>query len=887
MARRIGAIVGITGPLALMLLISTTAYAKPSCLSRSTIQSPNTTYSAPLDRTISIAATDLTLRAAIDRVAAASNVQLSYSADLLPPDRRVCLAIDHMSAGVVLDELLRGTVLRPLVLDANNVALAPARGPTVSDHTPEMLSAIGQLDRIVVTGTADGAKRRSSPFALDVVDGSALAASDVSTLSSAFDGAVPGLWMWSQSPSNLLGRFGSVRGASSFGVTSPKVYIDGIELANPLVFTQFDPDRIDRVEVIRGPQGAALYGADALSGVINIITRHDGVSGGRPQSLVRARAGFTTSAFAAGDAFVQDHSLGFRAGSGRRSIGLGLTGGTVGNYIPGGAAKSLLADADARLVGTRTVLTGMARFALKDAGALTSPLLTPFSQATNGAPYQDTNHSTWPAHISAGSPNDGIGPPAAHTDSARQQRMAATYGNTIADSTQSLRQYTLGATGTFTASGRWTHTLVAGIDGYRLQGLSGQGMSVPVPTDSFGRVAHSEADRTTLALRSIARVGDEAGISSSIILGAEHTATREQIESHDLIGAGALSLSAKTLVQSLSFWSNSAGLLSQVNTNIHNRLFLSVGGRVEYSSGAATDARLNLLPMMGAAYVSEYNGQTLKLRAAYGRGIRPANSVARAAAWLSGSSAGASGVPGSRLALASLRNLEPESQAGIEVGADVLLTSGFGFHVTRFDQRATGLIQAVALPSARRVPGQLGDPGITYEAQNVGAIANRGWELQATGAVGRLSLQGTASFVDSRVDRVAKRYGGELQVGDRMLEVPARTLGLTAAYSASRWSTSWTVARAMDWINYDRLRIAEQQALSSFNPKSVTGVNLRNFWREYDGSTRLRANVAYSVTRGLSLVVMGDNLLNLQRGEPDNVTVIPGRTLTAGLRTRF
>jgi outer membrane receptor protein involved in Fe transport len=33
--------------------------------------------------------------------------------------------------------------------------------------------------------------------------------------------------------------------------------------------------------------------------------------------------------------------------------------------------------------------------------------------------------------------------------------------------------------------------------------------------------------------------------------------------------------------------------------------------------------------------------------------------------------------------------------------------------------------------------------------------------------------------------------------------------------------------------------------------------------------------------------VSGDNLLNYQRNEPDNATVLPGRTLMTGLRVKF
>ena len=36
--------------------------------------------------------------------------------------------------------------------------------------------------------------------------------------------------------------------------------------------------------------------------------------------------------------------------------------------------------------------------------------------------------------------------------------------------------------------------------------------------------------------------------------------------------------------------------------------------------------------------------------------------------------------------------------------------------------------------------------------------------------------------------------------------------------------------------------------------------------------------------RGISFTMNGENLLNRQHGEPDNITVVPGRTLSFGLR---
>jgi iron complex outermembrane receptor protein len=156
--------------------------------------------------------------------------------------------------------------------------------------------------------------------------------------------------------------------------------------------------------------------------------------------------------------------------------------------------------------------------------------------------------------------------------------------------------------------------------------------------------------------------------------------------------------------------------------------------------------------------------------------------------------------------------------------------------------------------------------------------------MQGQGVLGRLSLTGALSLVDSRVRNLANGYTGELVAGDRMLEVPSRTVSFTASWSAAAWGTSWTAARASDWINYDRIQMAE--SLGSAGP-ALTRLSLREYWLRYPGSTRLRATFSRDLFRSFSLVVTGDNLLGYQRGEPDNLTIVPGRTITAGIRARF
>jgi len=232
-------------------------------------------------------------------------------------------------------------------------------------------------------------------------------------------------------------------------------------------------------------------------------------------------------------------------------------------------------------------------------------------------------------------------------------------------------------------------------------------------------------------------------------------------------------------------------------------------------------------------------------------------------------------------------NLDPEEQSGIEAGADLFLGRFASLHATRFDQRASGLIQPVSVYTTTAIDSLPHYRRIAYELQNVGEITNRGWELAGALSQGPWSLNGTFSQVDSRVRRLAARYTGDLRPGDRMLEVPARTFGVNAAYNRGRFSMSWRVSRASDWINYDRLSLLSAFASENSDPNQFVGSDLRSYWTKYDGVTRLGGRFGLTLSRGLSFTFDGENLLDEQRGEPDNVTVLPGRTLSAGLRLSF
>ncbi|HEX6630014.1 MAG TPA: TonB-dependent receptor, partial [Gemmatimonadaceae bacterium] len=696
------------------------------------------------------------------------------------------------------------------------------------------------------------------PIALDVIDGRALTARGDATLARALDGAVPGLWLWEQSPSSLVARYGSIRGASSFGVSYPKVYVDGIEVANPLLLTHFTPEAVERVEVIRGPQGAALYGADAISGVVNIVTRHDGAGPGDARLTVRSVAGASRSDVTGQSVLAQDHAITLRTGSDARSFGLSLSASGIGEFIPQGDSRQIAAHGDARFIGARTTLTGTARFFAEQAGAPRSPLLP----ATTPAPTYDAASATPDAtasydHATATEAAEYAAHPMYAVDFTEPQR---------------LRQYTAGLTGIFAQSERWTHTAVVGLDGYRLANVAYEGGPIPSATDSALRAARGGADRATLRLSSTARFDPARDVTTSLTLLAEHSALRERTE----MAMTALALATPGYGKpDATAWRSNTGLSAQGSVALHDALYVTGGLRLEHTQGYAATGNASLLPMVGAAWVRDGAGATLKLRAAYGRAIRQPRTLDHEAAWMD---VRRSVSPGA---------LAPEQQAGVEAGADLFVGRALTLRVTRFDQRASGLVQSVAVPQLELLDGSV-RPGraVLYELQNVGEVSNRGWELEGTAARGPFALAGAVTFVQSRVERLRTGYSGDLRPGDRMLEVPARTVSLTASWEDARTFVSLGVARAADWINYDRLSLVDDLA-DHPEASAPVGAQLRDYWRRYDGVTRLRAAASRDLGRGLALLLTGDNLLNRQLGEPDNVTIVPGRTVTLGLRASF
>ena len=129
------------------------------------------------------------------------------------------------------------------------------------------------LDAMVVTATRTEMSVKEAPSAVEIVDSKKLEQTHAKTLHDALKGAL-GVNVFNdfQGRSNV-----SIRGSKSRHVL---ILVDGKRMGGELSYNSanaWDVDRIrmedvEKVEIIRGPAGA-LYGSDAIGGVINVITK--------------------------------------------------------------------------------------------------------------------------------------------------------------------------------------------------------------------------------------------------------------------------------------------------------------------------------------------------------------------------------------------------------------------------------------------------------------------------------------------------------------------------------------------------------------------------------------------------------------------------------------
>lgn len=162
------------------------------------------------------------------------------------------------------------------------------RGRSGRVHAAPVAPAPPQPVEMVVTADREPEPISRTGSSISVVKGETLATSNPGSLVDALR-TVPGLDISEAGGPGSTSQI-RLRGANT-GQTL--VMIDGIRINDPSAasgdfdFAMFAPSSIERIEVLKGPQ-SALYGSDAMGGVVNIITKK---GSGPAQFNVRTEGG--------------------------------------------------------------------------------------------------------------------------------------------------------------------------------------------------------------------------------------------------------------------------------------------------------------------------------------------------------------------------------------------------------------------------------------------------------------------------------------------------------------------------------------------------------------------------------------------------------------------
>lgn len=190
------------------------------------------------------------------------------------------------------------------------------------------------LEQLVVSGNVVAVKRKADVSSVTTLTGKDIEALPGFNLVNVLEGVVPGVTVNSLGTS--IFRVGEyfisrllVRGADI------KVYVDGVVYAAGSAYlAMINKDDIDRIEIVRGPSAATLYGSGAIGGVMLIYTKKGNTD--KSSINITTSAGFQQSEYTEKNKqFQQEHSAEFYQGIKNFSYVIGGNYRTHDNNPPG------------------------------------------------------------------------------------------------------------------------------------------------------------------------------------------------------------------------------------------------------------------------------------------------------------------------------------------------------------------------------------------------------------------------------------------------------------------------------------------------------------------------------------------------------------------------
>lgn len=642
----------------------------------------------------------------------------------------------------------------------------------------QLVASAVSLDAVVVTGTAGEQTRRAQAATVAEISVSDLIqVAPVVSVQQILQSRVPGVSVLSASGSSGTSNQIRVRGVSSISLSNePLLYVDGIRVVTgggSAFFTggqtyerlhDIDPDDIESIELVKGPAAATLYGADASTGVIQIITKRGRVGASRFTQTMNiehnsidhnfdpltnfglcsaANVANSNNLLCFGQAagtLVSDNPL-IREGAIRkgRHLGVGWSGrgggdnyGFYTSFSSNGEKGNLPNNAFERL-------SGRVNFNWLPTPNLTLDAGIGLNRSRTDLPDNDNNIFGWLGNAHLGSPLtrtvDGTG---SNGYFGTQRDLASL--SLIENQRQTHRTVST-LTATWTPRTWFSNRFIAGADWAREEDRRF------LPKNTRGSYAINSGsveelrrgiERYTLDYLGNLRHNLRSNLVSNLSFGTQVIQTRQ--ENVFATGEG-LTVNSNNVVTAASLRSGgqdheldrSVGLIGQLQLGLNDRLYAQFGGRFDNASSFGTEATWVFLPKVGLSWVLSEEPfwklgllNTLRLRGAWGTtgripGAGSSLTTLAPAPYLEGAIVRPGAVP-QNPGNAELRfERGQEVEAGFDVG---LFSDRIGLEVTYFNKVSKDLI--LARPLAPSL-GFTDNPFV-----NIGSVVNKGFEFALT-----------------------------------------------------------------------------------------------------------------------------------------------------------
>ncbi len=608
--------------------------------------------------------------------------------------------------------------------------------------TIELQESPNQLDQVVVTGTVAPTEIRDVPTPVTVVTDSIIEQQNLRRVDQIFRELVPGAIAWEQGAYDWTTAI-TVRGQSSFGANTIKTYVDGVEVSDD-EFTTIDPESVDHIEVIRGPEASTVYGSGATGGVMQVFTKRGDPSLGRPEVSTKVSLGDVQSPYKGGGTLRQDYGLSVLGGSDRFSYLVGGSYSHVGDWLP-----EYYSSVPSVYGG---VHTDQGDFAI-DISARS------FTQSFAGV--------NDPAEVATG----------------------FTPFTKPADQRDQVQQQTAGAHVAYTPTAWWQHNLTLGFDKSNF-GYYNTRPRLTTPSDTEMVVYENNESKSSIAYNTTVTLPVTNAFVAVITAGVDHYVYSDNafVDGGALNNAGSITSDPNNPPTPPRDQYTHDGFFGQTQVRLANALTLTGGVRAERDDNFGQHYGIAVAPRVGAAYVIDLQPVSLKLRASYGQSIRAPLPEERDGELSQFQVVNANPILG------------PERQIGGDGGIDLYWGHRASLTATYYNQTAIDLIDEVLLNQASNPP--------VYQFQNVGRIRNTGAEFQGTLNFAIISLTAEYSIMHSRIASLSPYYTGDYEVGDRATLVPNQSAGGALTWRATRTtSATFALNYIGSWVYYDMLKL--------------------------------------------------------------------------------